>query len=128
MRKSLAMEAGIIDRIEERKNKRRNTKVLCIQDPWAGCLLMIPIENSEEIGVRPIIKPDEADMLMEALSDIKIDMTKKLEQAIQREYAQNKKRRPDGGCACGKRAYGPENNDKGFPRGEKDAPLRQSRY
>ncbi len=68
--------AGVIDSIEEKSINGVTRKYYVFKMPLCGMLVMVPIENSAEIGVRPIIKPDEADMLMEALSDIEIDMTK----------------------------------------------------
>lgn len=38
-------------------------------------LVMIPTANSEEIGVRPVVKGDEADRVIAAIPDIEVDMT-----------------------------------------------------
>jgi CarD family transcriptional regulator len=67
--------AGVIDSIEEKNINGVTREYYIFKMPSSGMVVMIPIENSEEIGVRPIIKPAEADMLMKALSDIEIDMT-----------------------------------------------------
>ena len=43
--------------------------------PVGGMLVMIPTANSEEIGVRPVVKGDEADRVIAAIPDIEVDMT-----------------------------------------------------
>ena len=67
--------AGIIDSIEEKKINGVLRKYYVFKMPIGGMLVMIPIENTTDIGVRPIIKPDEADSLMDSLSSIEVDMT-----------------------------------------------------
>lgn len=110
--------AGIIDRIEEKKINGVTRKYYVFKMPLGGMLVMIPIENSEEIGVRPIIKPDEADMLMEALSDIKIDMTKNWN----RRYRENMLRIKSGDLmevARVVKGLMARDNDKGLSTGER---------
>lgn len=77
--------AGIIDSIEEKRINGTVRQYYVFKLPIGGMLVMIPTENSTEIGVRPIIKPDEADSLMEALPEIEIDMT----QNWNRRYREN---------------------------------------
>ena len=48
-------------------------------------LVMIPTEHTEEIGVRPVVDPAEADRLIAAMPDIKVDMT----QNWNRRYREN---------------------------------------
>ena len=38
-------------------------------------LVMIPVESSENIGVRPIIEPQEADRIISSIADIEVNMT-----------------------------------------------------
>lgn len=42
--------------------------------PIGGMLVMIPTENSEEIGVRPVIGKDQGDQVIAAFSDIEVEM------------------------------------------------------
>ena len=77
--------AGIIDSIEEKKINGTVRQYYVFKMPVGGMLVMIPIENTSEIGVRPIIKAVEADLLMEALPEIEIDMT----QNWNRRYREN---------------------------------------
>lgn len=67
--------AGIIDSIDEKKINGVVRKYYVFKMPVGEMLVMIPIDNTEEIGVRPIIKSDEADSLLEAMPDIEVDMT-----------------------------------------------------
>ena len=43
--------------------------------PAGGMIVMIPTQNSGDIGVRAILAPDEAEQVMEDLKDIPVDMT-----------------------------------------------------
>ena len=53
--------------------------------PVGGMLVMIPTENSGEIGVRPVCERDEADKVIAAMPDIEVDMT----QNWNRRYREN---------------------------------------
>lgn len=77
--------AGVIDGIEERKINGTSRQYYVFRLPAGGMLVMIPVDNCEEIGVRPIISPREADRLIEEMSDIEIDMT----QNWNRRYREN---------------------------------------
>lgn len=80
--------AGIIDRIEEKviNGVTRQYYVLNIQS--GSMMVMIPTESSEAIGVRPIIAPAEAEVLIQAIPQIKPEMT----QNWNRRYRENMER------------------------------------
>ena len=59
--------AGIIDSIVQKKVNGVVRDYYILKLPVGGMLVMIPTANSEEIGVRPVVKGDEA--------DIEVDMT-----------------------------------------------------
>ncbi len=67
--------AGVIAGIEERKINGTVRNYYILKMPVGGMLVMIPTENSAEIGVRPIINAEEADHILEALPDMEVDMT-----------------------------------------------------
>jgi CarD family transcriptional regulator len=53
--------------------------------PVGGMLVMIPTENSEEIGVRPVVDKDEAERVIAAMPGIKVEM----DQNWNRRYREN---------------------------------------
>lgn len=77
--------AGIIDSIEERRINGVTRQYYMFKLPVGGMTVMIPVDHCEEIGVRPIIAPQEADALLEEMSGIEIDMT----QNWNRRYREN---------------------------------------
>ena len=77
--------AGIIDSIEERRINGVIRQYYMFKLPVGGMVVMIPVDHCEEIGVRPIIQPQEADALLEEMSGIEIDMT----QNWNRRYREN---------------------------------------
>ena len=81
--------AGVIDGIEERRIDGVTRKYYQLRMPSGGMDVnmdvRIPVEKSAEIGIRPIISPEEADDLLNDLGDIEIDMT----QNWNRRYREN---------------------------------------
>ncbi len=77
--------AGIIDSIEERRINGVIRQYYMFKLPVGGMVVMIPVDHCEEIGVRPIIQPQEADALLEEMTGIEIDMT----QNWNRRYREN---------------------------------------
>ncbi|MCL2079342.1 MAG: CarD family transcriptional regulator [Oscillospiraceae bacterium] len=67
--------AGIIDSIEERRMNGCTRQYYVLKMPAGGMVVMIPIESSEQIGVRPIVDSNEADNLMASISNIDAEMT-----------------------------------------------------
>lgn len=77
--------AGVIDGIENRRINGVNRQYYQFRLPNGGMEVMIPVDHSEEIGIRPIISAEEADHLLSSLSGIEIDMT----QNWNRRYREN---------------------------------------
>lgn len=67
--------AGVIDGIEERKINGQTRRYYILKMPTGGMVVMIPMENCEQIGVRPILREDEAMTLMSSIPDIDAEMT-----------------------------------------------------
>ena len=67
--------AGIIDSIEEKKINGCCRDYYILKMPTGGMVVMIPTEACEQIGVRPIVNSDEADILIAGMSDIESEMT-----------------------------------------------------
>lgn len=77
--------AGIIDSIVSEKRNGVMREYYLLKLPVGGMLVMIPTENSDEIGVRPVVGRDEADRVIAAMPGIEVDMT----QNWNRRYREN---------------------------------------
>lgn len=65
--------AGVIDEITTQKINGVVRDYYILKLPVGGMLVMIPIESSAEIGVRPVMTPADADKILDALADIEVD-------------------------------------------------------
>lgn len=77
--------AGVVDSIVTKKVSGVVREYYILKIPVGGMLVMIPTENCQEIGVRPVVEKAEADRLIAAMSDIEVDMT----QNWNRRYREN---------------------------------------
>ena len=80
--------AGVIDGIEEKKVNGVKRSYYVLKLPVGGMMVMIPTENSDEIGVRPVIDKDQGDRIIDALGSIQVEM----EQNWSRRYRENMSR------------------------------------
>ena len=67
--------AGVIDSIVQKKVNGVVREYYILKLPVGGMLVMIPTEHSEEIGVRPVVRQEEADRVIAAIPGIEVDMT-----------------------------------------------------
>jgi CarD family transcriptional regulator len=67
--------AGVIDSIEKRKINGAELDYYVLKLEVGDMMVMIPVDSCGEIGVRPIISPDEAWKIMDAIPEIDIAMT-----------------------------------------------------
>ncbi len=67
--------AGVVDSIVTKKVNGIIREYYIMKIPVGGMLVMIPTANSEEIGVRPIVEPAEADRVIASIPEIEVDMT-----------------------------------------------------
>ena len=67
--------AGVIDSIVQKKVNGVVREYYILKLPVGGMLVMIPTEHCEEIGVRPVVKQEEADRVIAAIPSIEVDMT-----------------------------------------------------
>ena len=65
--------AGIVESIVQKKVDGVVRDYYILKLPVGGMLVMIPTANSEEIGVRPVIKGEEADKVIAAIPDIQVE-------------------------------------------------------
>ena len=84
--------AGIVESIVQKKVNGVVRDYYVLKLPVRSMVVMIPTENSQEIGVRPIIDRQQADQVLQALSTIQVDMT----QNWNRRYRENLERLKSG--------------------------------
>ena len=77
--------AGVINSIVEKKINGIVRSYYELKLPIGGMLVMIPTENSAEIGVRPIIDKDQGDRVIAAFENIEVEM----DQNWNRRYREN---------------------------------------
>jgi len=67
--------AGVIDSIVSRKIDGADKNYYVLKLPVGDMLVMIPVESSDSIGVRPIVEPEEAERIIQSIEDINVSMT-----------------------------------------------------
>lgn len=67
--------AGMIDSVVKKKIDGSERDYYVLKLPVGEMKVMIPVEGCENIGVRPIVSPQEALKVIDALSEIDINMT-----------------------------------------------------
>lgn len=87
--------AGVIDSIVQKKINGVVRDYYILKLPVGGMMVMIPTANSAEIGVRPVVKKDEADQVIAAMPDIEVDMTQNWNRLLSGKYAAAEERRSD---------------------------------
>ena len=66
--------AGVVDGIVQRKVNGVVRDYYTLKLPIGGMLVMIPTENCEQIGVRAILSGDEAERILDQITDVKVEM------------------------------------------------------
>ena len=67
--------AGVIDSVVKRKINGTERDYYVLKLPAGDMLVMIPVDTSAEIGVRPIVDADEAEKILGSIPGLKIEMT-----------------------------------------------------
>ncbi|MDR1329034.1 MAG: CarD family transcriptional regulator [Oscillospiraceae bacterium] len=67
--------AGVIDGIEERKINGCVKRYYILKLPTGGMVVMIPMDNCDAIGVRPIVAAEAAEALINSMNELDADMT-----------------------------------------------------
>ena len=84
--------AGIVESIVQKKVNGVMREYYVLKLPVRAMVVMIPTDNSEEIGVRPIVDREQADQVLAAIPGIEVDMT----QNWNRRYRENLERLKSG--------------------------------
>jgi len=66
--------AGVVDSIVTKKVNGVVRDYYIMKLPVGGMLVMIPTAHCEEIGVRPIVDPDQADRVIDAIPGIEVEV------------------------------------------------------
>lgn len=77
--------AGVVDSIVTKKVNGVVRDYYILKIPVGGMLVMIPTQNSVEIGVRSVVDSGEADRVIASMPGIEVDMT----QNWNRRYREN---------------------------------------
>ena len=80
--------AGIIDSIVQRKVNGEVRDYYLLNLFNGSMMVMIPTDNTSEIGVRPVVSGQEASKLLQAMETIQVEMT----QNWNRRYRENMSR------------------------------------
>ena len=80
--------AGVIDSIVQRKVNGVVKDYYLLKLFGGNMMVMIPTDNTSEIGVRPGVSGQEANRLLQAMEDIQVEMT----QNWNRRYRENMSR------------------------------------
>lgn len=67
--------AGIVDSIVQKKVDGVMRDYYIMKLPSRSMVVMIPTENCEEIGVRPVVDQEQADRVLAAIPSIQVEMT-----------------------------------------------------
>lgn len=65
--------AGVIDAIVQERVAGNTQDYYVFKMPIGGLLLKIPVTNSEAIGIRPIITPEQAELLIASLPALEVE-------------------------------------------------------
>ena len=67
--------AGVLESIVQKKIDGMTREYYIMKLPKRAMVVMIPTENSEEIGVRPVVDEVQADQVLAAIPAIDVEMT-----------------------------------------------------
>ena len=112
---------GIVVSIVQRKVNGVMRDYYVLKLPVRAMVVMIPTENSEEIGVRPIVDREQADRVLEGIGSLQVEMT----QNWNRRYRENMERLKSGDLfqvACVVKGLMLRDVDRGPSTGERKMP------
>jgi len=84
--------AGVVDSITQKKVDGKVRDYYVMKLPKRSMVVMIPMENCEAIGIRPVVDRAEADSVLAAIPGIRVEMTSNWN----RRYRENMERLKSG--------------------------------
>ena len=67
--------AGVVDSIVQKTVDGVVRDYYILKLPNRSMVVMVPTENCDEIGVRPVVDQERADQVLAAIPDIQVEMT-----------------------------------------------------
>ena len=67
--------AGVIDSVVQRKVSGQVQEFYLLKLSVGNMVVMVPTDNTGEIGMRPVVSGAKAEELMSEMEDIEVDMT-----------------------------------------------------
>ncbi len=67
--------AGVLESVVQKKVGGVVQEYYIMKLAKSSMIVMIPTQGSEEIGVRPVVAPDQADRVLAAIPSIQVEMT-----------------------------------------------------
>ena len=67
--------AGVLESVVQKKVGGVVQEYYFMKLAKSSMIVMIPTQGSEEIGVRPVVDPDQADRVLAAIPSIQVEMT-----------------------------------------------------
>ena len=67
--------AGVLESVIQKKVDGVTREYYIMRLPERSMVVMIPVESSEEIGVRPVVNQDQANAVLAAIPGIQVEMT-----------------------------------------------------
>ena len=67
--------AGVVDSVVQKTVEGVVRDYYILKLPNRSMVVMVPTENCEEIGVRPVVNQEQADKVLAAIPDIQVEMT-----------------------------------------------------
>ena len=67
--------AGVLESVIQKKVGGVTREYYIMRLPERSMVVMIPVESSEEIGVRPVVDQDQANEVLAAIPGIQVEMT-----------------------------------------------------
>ncbi|MCF0137831.1 MAG: CarD family transcriptional regulator [Oscillospiraceae bacterium] len=86
--------AGVIDSIVVKRIDGTEREYYALRLPVGDMLVLVPVEGSESIGVRPVISPEEAAGVLDAFSAIDVSMTQNWNKRYRENMVKLKSGRP----------------------------------
>ena len=67
--------AGVINEIVNRKVNGESRDYYVLKLPVGDMIVMIPVESSDTIGIRPIVDASEAERIIGSFAELEVNMT-----------------------------------------------------
>lgn len=110
--------AGIIDSIVQKKIDGVIQDYYIMKLPNRSMVVMIPVDNTDQIGIRPIVDQEKANQVLQAIPQLKVEMNSNWN----RRYRENLERMKSGDLlevACVIRGLTDRDNKRGLSTGER---------